>query len=159
MKKTLTILLTCSFFFGCIEYSSGQYLFEQQKLSIEKQVDSVFHIMVKAAESIAYDKLSAGVDDKYNAGFIVNGSYYAKFDSLLNTIKERSQGVNSQRITIQKEKIAVLSESIALVTAYGDTKVEVSNGNTFDAKFFWSFVYQKINGQWKVIQSHQSGVR
>lgn len=31
--------------------------------------------------------------------------------------------------------------------------------DTFTAKFFWSFVYEKMDNEWKVIQSHQSNLR
>jgi len=30
------------------------------------------------------------------------------------------------------------------------------NGQTFNVKFFWSFVFEKINNNWKVVHSHQS---
>jgi hypothetical protein len=73
-------------------------------------------------------------------------------------MKERSQRVNNQLITIRKQKITVLSDRIALLTAYGDSKAEVNDGNTFTVKFFWSFVYEKTINDWKVIQSHQSSI-
>ena len=159
MTKTLTISLTCFLILGFVEQSNGQNITNQQKSMIEKQVDSVFHGMIKAAENLEFDKLSKGVNDKYNAGFITNGSYFTQYDSLINSVKTKSQCVTKQSITIQKEKITVLSDSIVLLTAFGDTKIDVSSGNSFTAKFYWSFVYEKINNNWKVIQSHQSSVR
>jgi hypothetical protein len=159
MIKTLTISLICLFFFGFIEHAKGQDGSNLKKLKIEKQVDSVFHSMIKSAENLEYDKLSQGVDDKNNAGFIINDSYYAQYDSLIFKLKARSQGLSRQNITILKEKITVLSESIVLVTAYGDAIVEVNTGNIFTLKFYWSFVYDKLDNKWKVIQSHQSSSR
>lgn len=159
MKKTLTISLICSLTLGFIEHSNGQNITNQQKLKIEKQVDSIFHIMVKAAENLDYDKISKGVDDRYNAGFIINGSYFTQYDSLINILKTKSQGGARQSITVQKEKITVLSDSVVLFTAFGYSKVDLSSGNSFTVKFFWSFVFEKINNNWKVIQSHQSSNR
>jgi len=46
-----------------------------------------------------------------------------------------------------------------LLTACGDAKIDVSSGNSFSMKFFWSFVYEKINNDWKVVYSHQSNDR
>ena len=159
MKKTLTISLICLLSLGFIEYVNGQNLTNHQKSLIEKQVDSVFHFMIKAGENLDFDILSKGVDDKYHAGFITNGSYYTQYDSLINSLKTKSQGVTRQSITIQKEKITVLSDSIVLITAFGVAEIDVSSGNPFTVKFYWSFVYEKINNNWKVIQSHQSGIR
>jgi len=159
MKRVFTISLIWCFILGFMHQVNGQGLLTQQKPVIEKQVDSIFHEMVKAAENMEYDKLSKGVDDRYHAGFITNGSYWPQYDSLISILKSRSQGVTKQTITIQKEKVTVLSENIVLLTAFGDTIVEVNSGDPFAVKFYWSFVYEKINGKWMVIQSSQSSAR
>ena len=156
MKKTLIILLICILIFGFIQRSDGQKLTSQQKLKIEKQVDSVFHIMIKAGEKLDYDKLTTGVDDRYNAGFIVNSAYFPKYDSLASLLKANAPAGAKQSITIQKEKITVLSDRIVLLTAFGIADVELSSNQQFSTKFFWSFVYEKMDNEWKVVQSHQS---
>ena len=115
--------------------------------------------MINAAEKLDYDKLTSGVDDRYSAGFISGGIYYTQYDSLLSYIKAKSLGVIGQKITIQKEKITVLTDNIVLLTASGVTMIDVYNGNSFSLKFDWSFVYQKLDNKWKVIQSHQSSNR
>lgn len=159
MTKPLIFLLIGSLFFGFIEHSLGQNIPNQQKSRIEQQVDSVFHHMIMEAEHLEFDQLSQGVDDKYHAGFIVNGSYFAQYDSLIISLKARSQGISNQSITIRRQKITVLSDRIVLLSAYGDTKAEAKDGNAFSIRFFWSFVYEKTGNEWKVIQSHQSSIR
>lgn len=159
MKKALTISMICFLLFGLIEKSNGQNTTNQQKSVIEKQVDSVFHSMIVAADNLEYDRLTQGVDDHFQAGFISNNSYYARFDSLISVAKSKVQNITKQHIKIQKEKITVLSDSIVLLTAIGDTEVDLNSGNSVTVKFFWTFVYEKVNKTWKVIQSHQSNNR
>jgi hypothetical protein len=159
MTKTLTISLICFFLFGFTEQSNGQSISNQQKSIIEKQIDSVFYSQIKAAENLNYDKLAQGVDDKYKSGFITNDAYFIRFDSLINILKTRSQGPTDQKITIQKKKISVLSNSIVLLTAFGEATINTSSGNSIITRFYWSFVYEKINKNWKVIQSHQSSYK
>jgi len=159
MTKSFTFALICSLLLGFISSSKGQPISNLQRTRIEQQVDSVFHNNLKAAEHFDYDQLSQSVDDKYKAGFIWNNIFYARYDSLINIVKTRSQGVSKQTMTIQKEKITVISEQIVLLTAIGVTNVELNNGTTISANFFWSFVYEKTGKNWKVIQSHQSSVR
>jgi len=155
-NAVITISLIGFLIVGFIRQVNGQSMTNQQRAKIEQQVDSTFHTMVKAGERLDYDLLSKGVDDKFHAGFIVNGTYYAQYDSLIATLKNRAQDGARQNITIQKQKISVLSERVVLLTAFGDSKVELTNGNSFTVRFFWSFVYQKENNQWRVIHSHQS---
>lgn len=159
MGKIITFLLSCAIVWGSIETSSGQNISPQQKMRIEQQIDSIFHDNIKAAERLDYDKLTLSVDDKHRAGFISNGTYYPEYDSLIHIVKERSLRIAKQTITIRNEKITVLSDRIVLLTATGETNVEVVNSSAFSAKFFWTFVYEKSGNGWKVIQSHQSGTR
>jgi hypothetical protein len=159
MKTTITLSLMCLFLLGFKQASIAQELKTLQKLRIEKQVDSVFQLSIKAAENLDYDKLSNGVDDRYKAGFISNNSFYASYDSLVNLARTRARGLVKQTISISQEKVTALTENIALVTASGDAKVEVYGGNEFAIKFNWTFVYARINNGWKVVQSHQSGQR
>ena len=154
-----SILITIGFIMLCSQCLFAQNISSLQKTLFERQIDSVFHCMINAADKLEYDKLAQGVNDKYNAGFILNSLYFDSFDSLINFVKTRSQGVRSQNIKVQKEKITLLSENIALLTAFGDSKTEVSSGEPFTVQFFWTFVYQKINNEWKVVQSHQSNVK
>jgi len=156
MKTTLTITLVCIFLVGFNGQSRGQSLMKLQKSTIEKQVDSIFVTMVKAAERVDYDKISTGVDDRYNAGFIVNNTYFTKYDSLINILRSNIRSGAKQLITIQHKKITVLSDNIVLLTASGESIFESNTGQPLNINFLWSFVYEKIKNDWKVIQSHQS---
>jgi hypothetical protein len=156
MKNILFISLIGCISFGLVDNVAGQ---NQQNLRIERHVDSIFHVMIEAAEILDYDKLTTAVDDRYKAGFITGGLYYAQYDSLIKSIRAKSLGVIGQHITIQNEKITVLSDNIVLLTASGIAKIDVNNGSSFSVNFDWSFVYAKLDNIWKVIQSHQSSIR
>src|SRR6266542_4567350 len=138
MKTTLTISLICFLLLGINGQSKGQKLTKPQQSKIEKQVDSIFQTMIKAAENVDYDNISLGVDDKYNAGFIVNNSYFTKYDSLISIFKANLRNGTKQSIAIQNKKITVLSENIVLLSASGDSNIELPNGQTLNVKFLWS---------------------
>ena len=159
MTKTLTVLCMFILLSGFTGSSFGQKVSDKEKQIIEKQVKQNFHEMIKAAEDLDYDKLNQGVDDRYNAGFIVNDTYFTRYDSLHTLMKSRAQGITGQSITVQKEKITVLSDHTVLLTAAGDAVIDIRSGQALNVKFFWSFVYEKMNDTWKVIYSHQSGNR
>jgi hypothetical protein len=159
MTKTLTVLYMLILLLGFTSSSYGQKVSDKEKRIIEKQVEQNFHEMIKAAEDLDYDKLNEGVDDRYNAGFIVNDTYFTRYDSLHTLMKSRAQGITRQSIAIHQEKITVLSDHTVLLTAAGDAKIDIRSGQTLNVKFFWSFVYEKTENTWKVIFSHQSGSR
>ena len=154
LNAVLVFLLFCYF-----QTSNGQALSDQQKTLIENQVDSIFQKMIGYAEKLDYDALSAGVDDRYHVGFITNGQYYANYSTLLDAINSNTGSAASQKITLDKKKITALSENIAIITASGTSAILLNDGNEVAVTFDWSFVYFKFEGEWKVIQSHQSRKR
>ena len=137
----------------------GQTISKKQTELIKNQVDSVFQKMVVYAEKLDFEKLSLGVDDTYNVGFISNNKYYSQYASLIEDTKLTALGISKQDISIKEKKITVLSEKIVILTATGTAKSYIDDGREILINFHWSFVYEKINNNWKVIQSHQSGVR
>ena len=158
MKTIVTAAVFGFLVFGIYGKLNGQNVSGLNSATVEKQVDSIFQSMVKAAEDLNYDKLSEGVSDRYNAGFIINNIFYSRYDSLISTVKANLPAGVKQTISLQKKKITALSDKIVLVTASGDSKVHLNTEQSFEVKFFWSFVYERFNSGWKVIHSHQSQV-
>jgi hypothetical protein len=156
MKKSILSAFFCFLLIGLYNISNGQTVAFKSNLGVEKEIDAAFLKSIKAAESLDVPKLINDVDDSQHAGFIANANFYSEFDELANILKSREPGSVKQTITVQKKKITVLAENIALVTASGVSQIEINGGNPFSLNFFWTFVYEKINNEWKVIQSHQS---
>ena len=156
MKKLLYVVFFGLFFPGFMISVNGQILTGTSNLSIEKEIDAAFLTAIQAAESFDVPRLINCVDDRYRAGFISNEVYFPTFDSLAVIMKARTPASVKQHITIQKKKISVISVNVALVSATGVALIESAGTAPFSINFYWTFVYQKINNEWKVIQSHQS---
>jgi len=154
MKKTAVIFILAILGFNFQSHS--QPLSPDLITSIEHEIDANFQKMVALAEKLDYDALNQGVDDYHKAGFLVNGNYYTDYATLISAVKLGAQGVSKQKLVLKDKKITVLNEQVALLTASGTSQVNLYDGREFTGDFYWSFVYEKINGEWKVIQSHQS---
>ena len=156
MKKLIIIPIFFLLSFGFISQSKGQTLSQSQTELIKNQVDSVFQKMVVSAEKLDFDKLSSGVDDTHKAGFISNNKYYSDYSTLINDVKLNAQGISSQDISIQEKNITILSDKIVLLTSSGVAKAYINDGREIAANFYWSFIFERINNDWKVVYSHQS---
>ena len=156
MKKLKLVSIFLFLLLGFVAQSKGQNVFKVQKEFIKNEVDSVFQKMLIFAEEINFNGLSSGVDDKHEAGFITNGKYYADYPSLISDFKSNAQGISHQDISIKDKKITVLSPKNVLMTASGVAKATLKDGRVITANFHWSFVYELIDNNWKVIYSHQS---
>ena len=159
MKKTVFVTIFFAVFLGIIHQVEAQTLSNKKITLIENQIDSIFLSMLDFAERLDYDKISNGVDDKHKAGFITNGNYYSDYSSLIEVVKSSAQGVSNQRIVLNDKKITVLSDRIVLLTTSGTAHAKLNDGNQIKVNFHWSFAFEKIDGEWKVIHSHQSSTR
>lgn len=148
MTKLLALQFSILIISVCVHVTFGQNPDKGIKTSIENQVDSVFSKMLLAAEKIDYNQLSQGVDDRYNTGFLINGSYYLHYDSLIANLTANRSAVTKQKILLKNKKTTTLSEKTVLVTASGESVAETIYGQTFSLNFLWSFVYENFNGEW-----------
>ena len=156
MKKTVLMIIT-SLWIGSSVYS--QVLSNNQKEKIVSEITVLFEKNIKAAENLDSKELSGTVDDTLKAGFIDNGQFLSSFDEVMDGFKEGIKGLQSQKFSISNKKITVLANNAALLTASGNFSVALEDGRTLTGKFAWTFVYSKVNDNWKIIHSHMSTPR
>lgn len=156
MKKKISLLFFCLLSSIFLLQAEAQQLSEQQEESITNEINAFFQEMLGYAEKLDYEKISSTVDDRHKAGFITNKKYYQKYAALIDDFKTNTGTVSNQEITIKEQKTTVLSDKIVLMTVVGIANVKLNDGRIFSNNFHWSFVYEKIDNEWKVIHSHQS---
>lgn len=150
--KTLFFILIGSL---CVSFNSySQELTTEQKDKITSEIATAFEKSIKAAESLDAKMLADCVDDSLQAGFIVNGQFFPSFDRVMTDFEKNAIGCKSQKMNVINRKISVLAENVALLTTSGNYSVELEDGRTFSGTFAYTFVYSKVNGNWKVIHSH-----
>jgi hypothetical protein len=159
MKRLITLSFLCSLIFLSVNNTSARGLSEKQRIKVENELEKVFDEALKNGENLDVDKITLSVDDRYKAGHIVNGVYYGTFDSLMVVFKSGIRNIKRQEYSINKKKITVLSKNLALVTAAGQAKTDLNSGQSFNAVFAWTFVYENTGSGWKVIHSHRSSPR
>ncbi|WP_163707037.1 nuclear transport factor 2 family protein [Mangrovibacterium lignilyticum] len=156
MKK-LNFRLILFLLFVALELPAGaQQLSAQQEAVLQSEVNATFTQMLVYAEKLNYEQLNSGVNDSRAAGFITNGNYYAHYDTLIADMKANAQDVDRQDISIKEKKTTVLSDKLALMTVTGTATVYLTDGRVLPVNFHWSFVFEKMGKDWKVIHSHQS---
>ena len=159
MKKLTAISILCALMFLIVNTAHTQKLADKQRIKIENELETVFEEALETGENLDVDKLIVSVDDKYKAGHLVNGVYYNSFDSLMTVFKSGIQNLERQEYNIHKKKITVLTKNLAIISAAGKAKIYLNSGESFDAGFVWTFVYEKTDNKWKVIHSHRSSPR
>ena len=156
MKRIVLMMITSLVICSSV-YSQG--LTKNQKEKIASDITVLFEKNMKAGENIDSKGLANFVDDTLNAGFINNGNFLNSFDEVMKGYNEGIKGVKSLKYNISNKKITVLADNAALLTASGNASLTLEDGRIIPGSFAWTFVYSKVNGNWKIIHSHMSTPR
>lgn len=158
MKK-ITTLFILLFIFGIYGTVFSKELPRETTEKIITEVNQTFEKAIEAGEKLNVDGVAENVNDVYKTGFISNGVYFDSFDQFMTRYRAGVSGLRSQEMNVEKKKITVLSEDNALLTADGNFNAILNDGRNISGKFAWTFIYSKIDGEWKVIHSHMSNPR
>jgi hypothetical protein len=156
MKRVVLMIITSLGIYSSV-YSQG--LTNNQIEKITSNITILFEKNIKAAENLDSEGLSGNVSDTLKAGFITNGIFLNSFNEVMKGFEESKKGIKSQKFSIANKKITVLADNAALLTAYGNASVALEDGRTLTVGFAWTFVYSKVNDNWKIIHSHMSTPR
>jgi len=155
--KRVVLMFIASLWICSSVYSQG--LTQNQKEKIASDITALFDKSIKAAESIDSKGISDFVDDTLKAGFIDNGILLNSFDEVMRGYKEAIKGIKSNKFSVSNKKITVLADNAALLTVSGNASTTLEDGRTLTSSFAWTFVYSKVNDNWKIIHSHMSTPR
>ena len=126
---------------------------------IESAIMKMFEESIIAGEQLDFDKMKMQVNDNFSSGFINDGKYYKSFDILFADYKKATNGIKSQKITIDNKKITILSGNTVLLTANGQFSATTDTDNIVNGKFAWTIIYNEIDNEWKIIHTNMTNVR
>ena len=150
------MIITFLWFFSSV---NSQDLTSSQKAQITSEIDLLFEKNAKVGENVDVKGLTEFVNDTLKAGFIENGIFINSFDEVMKGQMEAFNGIKSLKYNISNKRITVLSNNAALLTASGNASLTLEDGRIITAGFAWTFVYSKVNGNWKIIHTHMSTPR
>jgi hypothetical protein len=156
MKRVVLMIIAS---LGICSSVYSQKLTQKQKEKIASDITALFEKSIKSAESIDSKGIADFVDDALKAGFIDNGNFLHSFDEVMKGYTESIIGIKSQKLNVSNKKITVLADNAALLTASGNFSVALEDGRTLTGGFAWTFVYSKVNDNWKIVHSHMSTPR
>ena len=159
MKRVILMIITIIVCLGICSSAYPQGLTKNQKERIASEIAADFEKNIKAAEKFDIKGLTDCVNDTLKAGFIDNGNFLNSFDEVIKGYKENIKGIKSLKYSISNKKITVLADNAALLTASGSASLALEDGRTITGGFAWTFVYSKVNDNWKIIHSHMSTPR
>jgi hypothetical protein len=136
-------------------YSFGQTGKETQK--IEEEILAITQKYNQTWETIDMLKVSQFHSDssfRYCRNMRIGVSSNEEFKKLLPVYMS---GVKSWKIEVSTPTIQVLSENVAVISFTGKAELTTKENKVSDeGTGAYTYVWQKINGQWRIVHIHES---
>jgi hypothetical protein len=156
MKRIL--LLAAIFIAGCTSQQSDQ-LTQQQKDQIKSEVKVVYDSIMAAHERLDFSRmLQYFVDSPEFAIYFADGSRM-DFQTFKKSALEEMNAIADLKVTMDPEKYTVLTKDHVIYSFVDRGYVSFKSGDkmTVDPGAY-TWIFRKIDGQWKLIYSHESGI-
>ena len=131
-------------------------LSDSQRSAIEEELRACLASFDAAANNADADRTFAYCSDMHKLGFIYNGTMIPSLDALVAFGREMFDQLQSQTHETSELRIAVLAPNLATMTWHGNVTGTSKDGGTGRGVFARTFVWAKVEDDWKIIHMHAS---
>ena len=126
------------------------------RAAIERAVLEANAGATRAGESRDVDALFGYMLDTDKGSVAQNGVILRTREEARAQVRRGMQGIRSIEYRWRNQYVTVLSPSIALLVAEGETTATTDDGSTFTTPFAQTDVFVLTEGQWKILHAHRS---
>jgi ketosteroid isomerase-like protein len=126
---------------------------------IAKEVKSVSDSLTRYSEKAQLELFFNGYDNSLAFSHFSSEGKMRNYEELKKICAEYYTELKEQKVTTLLEKIDVIDENLAIVGWTGNIIAQLKNGDSIKMNnYAISNIFRKIDGQWKIIHSHESSL-
>ncbi len=129
-------------------------LTDEQRAAIRDAVEQTWSGMMDAAHARDADGIRAGYAEDVVA--VLNGVIIEDFDARFELTRQWLSSLRALEGSYKNVHIEVLAPDVVVVTRNDDLTWTDSSGLEGEWHSAWTGVFRRINGEWKIIYSHES---
>jgi hypothetical protein len=127
--------------------------------AIEKSILEISDTMTKAGEARDIDRLFTFMLENDKGSIVQNGRILLTRSEALQVTRQNMSSIRSIQYRWKQRHVTIVSPTVALLIAEGESSVTTEQGQNFTAPFAQTIVFVLGDGQWKVLHAHQSSPR
>jgi uncharacterized protein (TIGR02246 family) len=124
--------------------------------AIEQAVLETNAKMMQAANSLNADAFFEYILDTDKGLIIQNGAVFKNRQEALDAVKRGFAGMTKLDRKIDNPQVTVVSPELALLVGDGTATATLNDGRVMTSRFAVSLIFQRKDGQWKVLHGHYS---
>ncbi|RJP66595.1 MAG: hypothetical protein C4539_11185 [Ignavibacteriales bacterium] len=158
MKKNLFIILVLFFFSGWTNQKASQINLQEQETA-KKEIREVVNVIFRSLEKMDIEALSQSYSDSTNYILIATDGTIADYQVAKNHHAIWFKSLSSLKITPIKDEFRFLADNIVVCSWQGKFEMSLKTGKKLKIdKFGITFIFTRIDNQWKVIYQHSSAL-
>jgi uncharacterized protein (TIGR02246 family) len=124
--------------------------------AIKADVIAAYRASATAAEALDVDTLVGALAENEEGALVINGRLILTRQEAVATTRANFRGLRKIKYDLGPQHVTLLAPDTALLVATGTVTGEAESGQTFTRAFAHTVVYQRRDGVWRVLHSHQS---
>jgi hypothetical protein len=158
MKRNLIITLTWLFLFACAMQGTAQISPKDQETA-KKEIGAVVNTIFQDLEKMDVEALFRSYSDAYGFILVTTEGFLADYQGAKFGNGEWFKSLSSLKVTTLREEFRFLPGDIVLCTWQGNFAITLKTGVPLMIdKFGITFVFSKIDNNWKAIYQHSSSL-
>ena len=130
-----------------------------EREAVESVILEVSAQMTRAGQARDVEGLFEFMLNTDKGSVIQNGMVLLTRSEALEQTKKNMNRISSIEYKWKQQHVTVLSPTVALLIAEGETSAATQEGQSFTAPFAQTVVFVLTDGKWKAVHAHQSSPR
>ena len=129
---------------------------EPEEKNIETAVLRTSAQMTEAGQALDADRLFSFMLESSKGSVIQNGVIALTREQALDQVRRGFRGLSKIEYRWKQQLVSVLSPTIAILIAEGESTATTKQGDTIVTPFAQTNVFVLTDGRWKVLHAHHS---
>ena len=158
MKTILFNMMIWFFFFGCATHLTAQMTAQEQETA-KKEIREIAGKIFQNLEKMDAEALFQSYSNSPDFMFITTDGSIVGWQEAKNHHAAWFNSLSSLQVTTNKDNFRFLPGNIVIYGWAGKFEMTLGSGQQLkNDKFAITFIFSKINNQWKVIHQHSSAL-
>ena len=160
MKKVYYYLLLIMIALGSCkdtdQLKQSEVLTTKKEQAVIKEIKSIMNTTIKGFNTLNVDSVFKDMNSMGFSRFINNGIILDNYDSTYMTVKKIYSKLKTLNVVVSDESYTVLSLNSVLFSASFKEDLIDNNNRMTSNQGAMTFVFKRIDNNWKMIHVHQS---
>lgn len=131
-------------------------LSREQESQISQEIMQKMATVIEGIRTGDQEKIFGDFQRSDSVSFMLNGLQLEGFDQIMEAFSQGAETRTTVQFEVVSEQVVVLDQHAAMHLAGFNNQLQLANDSIVTESGYWTAVFKKIDGAWKVVHVHES---